>query len=309
VTPRVSIVLPTRNRAGLLKGAIESCLSQTLTNLEIIVVDDGSEDSTPDVVMSFNDRRLIYLKQDQAGLPGALNTGFRQSGGELLTWTSDDNRYHPNAIATMGRFLEIHPEIDIVYAGARLVDEAGHPLGNWPVAPPEELDRVNCVGACFLYKREVYERLGEYDPAWALVEDYEFWLRARRLFTLKAIDQPLYDLCCHNDSLTSTRWVDVRLQVLKLKTKYVWRQVPFWERRKNLGAGYLLLSHILYDRNDQLPSRRCSLLAFLADPFRFACCKAVCRGLFPRRIWTALKGLRIRLLLDRAYAWPNNSSR
>lgn len=296
--PRVSIVLPTRNRAPLLRGAIESCLSQTFTDLELIVVDDGSEDSTAAVVRSFDDPRVVYVSQDHGGLPIALNTGFRQSRGELLTWTSDDNRYHSNALATMVTFLEAHPEVAIMYAGAKLIDETGQSIGVWPLAPPKMLDQFNCVGACFLYRRKVYEVLGDYDPLWNLAEDYEYWLRARNRFAFSTIDQALYDLCVHNDCLTSTRWIEVRLKVLQLKQKYVWKSMSFWERRRNLGAGYLLLSHLLYERGHPHLALRNSLVSIVVDPFRGSAYKGVIRGLMPRAFWKVLRNLRDRVRQD-----------
>src|SRR5438128_2730451 len=111
--PLVSIVLPTYNRAALLGGAVESCLRQTWKHLELLIVDDGSTDSTGDVAGEWarRDSRVRYLKQENGKIPRALNTGFRAASGEFFTWTSDDNLFEPEAIEIMATYLIEHPEV------------------------------------------------------------------------------------------------------------------------------------------------------------------------------------------------------
>jgi len=100
--PLVSIVLPTYKRAHVLPSAISSVLNQTHANLELIVVDDNSPDETRDVVASFSDPRIRYVRNDpNLKLPRTLNRGFSLSRGDYLTWTSDDNLYAPTAIERM----------------------------------------------------------------------------------------------------------------------------------------------------------------------------------------------------------------
>ena len=117
-TPRrtlVSIVLPVFNGAPYVRQSIESCLNQTHRDIELIVVDDSSEDGTVDIVKSYTDPRLTLIQHDRnRKLPAALNTGFRRSGGAYLTWTSHDNYYVPTAIAELVQFLEESTGVDFV---------------------------------------------------------------------------------------------------------------------------------------------------------------------------------------------------
>ncbi|MEW6378190.1 MAG: glycosyltransferase [bacterium] len=199
----VSIVLPTHNGRRYLRQAIQSCLDQTYAHLELIIVNDGSTDSTEAIIREYRDERLtrISLPANQ-GLARALNAGFAQAAGGLLTWTSDDNFYAPEALECMVRFLEAHPAVDFVYADYSLVDEYGHVLQSVPVPPPERMLVGNGVGACFLYHRRVYEVLGCYNPECALAEDYEYWLRVLGRFTMKPLNLPLYFYRRHSRSLT-----------------------------------------------------------------------------------------------------------
>ncbi len=201
----VSIVLPTYNRAALLPGAIESCLRQTYEELEVIVVDDGSTDGTPEVVSAFErqDSRVRYLRQANQKLPAALNTGFRVSRGEFLTWSSDDNRFHPDAIQIMAEALEHSPDVGLVYCGYELVDAEGNVLQRIRVPGPETLAVVDNV-FCFLYRRVVYEVIGEYDPHWLYVEDYDYWLRIQKKFKIAYLpDVYPYSYMTHPGSLGS----------------------------------------------------------------------------------------------------------
>jgi glycosyltransferase involved in cell wall biosynthesis len=211
--PLVSIVLPTYNGERYLREAIDSCLKQTHPCLELLVVDDGSRVDVRPIIEAAADPRVRYLRHaENQGLPTALNTGFAASRGEYLTWTSDDNRYHPQAIARMVEYLERHPEVGLVYTGVRLLDEAGAPGELFPPPPPETVWVQNCVRACFLYRRQVFDRVGPYDPEVPLVEDYDYWLRTARLFRLARLDEILYDLRAHTSSLTATLSLERKCQ-------------------------------------------------------------------------------------------------
>jgi len=128
--PLVSIVLPTYNGARYLRESIDSCLRQTYDNLELIIVNDGSTDETEEIVLSYDDPRIVYAKHHpNAGLPRSLNVGFALAKGDYLAWTSDDNYYADNAIEVMVRKLqEWEPRVSMVYCDSYIIDEAGQIL-------------------------------------------------------------------------------------------------------------------------------------------------------------------------------------
>ncbi|HSD51518.1 MAG TPA: glycosyltransferase [Candidatus Methylomirabilis sp.] len=264
--PLVSIILPTYNGERYLAESIASCLGQTHPNLELVVVDDGSSADIRDIVEAARDERVRYLcHPENQGLPAALNTGFAASRGDYLTWTSDDNRYRPQAIARMVEHLESHPEVGLVYAGCRLIDERGETGGIAPSGPPETIWCRNCVGSCFLYRRQVFERVGEYDPTVLLVEDYDYWVRVARNFRLERLDDILYDLRLHPSRLTSTLSLDRKreshLKVLaKMRQNGLGAPVPLSVLRRSRAG-----MHIVYGRDyffgGQTRSARRDLLA------------------------------------------------
>lgn len=223
--PQVSIILPTYNGASrYLHGSIKSCLNQTHRNLELIVVDDGSNDQTFEVVKSFCDDRIRYIRHEKnLRLPRALNTGFRASRGEFLTWTSDDNEYLPDAIERMVRFLRDHRESDFVYADYHALDVESGKTELRRLPDQLDLARKNSIGACFLYTRRVYQKVGDYDPKYELVEDYDYWIRVAKQFKMIHYRGSLYMYREHARSLKSTRTHSVVLfdNILKFERHYI----------------------------------------------------------------------------------------
>ncbi len=204
----VSIVLPTHNGSKYIRRSIDSCLTQTHRRLELIVVDDGSTEDMGAIVSEFDDPRIRYVRHHtNKGISAALNTGFALATGDYLTWTSDDNWYDPKAIERLGTFLQKHPDIGFVYASSYIVDERQRPRIRRSL-PPQELTRQNGVGACFLYTRQVYRAVGEYNPDAFLVEDYDYWVRVSKQFRMQRILSPLYSYRYHEKSLTSAYSVD-----------------------------------------------------------------------------------------------------
>ena len=215
-SPLVTIVLPTYNRAHLLADAIHSVLQQSYTNLELIVVDDNSPDNTQEVVQSFDDSRLQYVKNEtNLKLPGTLNKGFSVANGDFLTWTSDDNLFSEQAIEEMVSALQ-KGGADFVFADyyefSELDTENNLPKDVKHVRLPDELslEKGNQVGACFMYTRKAYDAVGEYNTDLFLVEDYDYWIRIGALFEIEHIAKPLYFFRRDDQTLFCSRFCEVK---------------------------------------------------------------------------------------------------
>ena len=204
--PVISVVLPTHNGERFLDSAIASIVAQRCEDWELIVVDDGSTDTTPTLVASWVEKdpriRSVRLSPNR-GLPTALNAGFARAAGTYFTWTSDDNSYAPEAFESLLAALRAPDRPDLVWSGYAEIDESGLTIGERGAGSAEDLLLANTVGACFLYRREVDAALDGYDTNLPLAEDYDFWLRASRRFRLKPIDASLYEYRVHAGSLTA----------------------------------------------------------------------------------------------------------
>lgn len=201
----VSIVLPTFNpRKKYLMAAVLSCLRQTHKNFELIVVDDGSKIILDKFCLRFGDRRIRYIRhQTNKGLAAALNSGFRRARGKYLTWTSDDNLYAAEALELMIGYSE-EKKADMVYADYYLISPKGHVLRCVFNRTPEYLETANCIGFCFLYKKSIYESIGDYKETdkFKYIEDYDYWLRVKGGFKIEKLNRCLYFTRIHPGSLS-----------------------------------------------------------------------------------------------------------
>ncbi len=178
--PLISIILPVYNGQDYLIPAVESILNQTYKNFELIIVDDASTDNTPEIVDEFAKQdariRVIHNKENKK-LPASLNIGHRVAKGRYVTWTSHDNLLKPVFLEKLfGRLRE--KDADIIYSDYDLIDRDGNIYDYQHTEPHYHLIFGNTIGAAFLYKREVFEKLNGYIENLYLVEDYDFWLRA-----------------------------------------------------------------------------------------------------------------------------------
>lgn len=205
----VSIVLPVYNGAKFLRDSIDSVIAQTYQNWELLILDDCSTDETPEIAREYEakDQRVHYYRNEKnLKLPGNLNKGFSLAKGDYLTWTSDDNLYYPQAIETMLTTLK-EKKVGLVYTSYRIMEENGDTYQVLLAAGGSKgcILGGNAVGACFLYTREVYQTIGDYDVDLFLVEDWDYWQRVMMKFPFYPITEVLYDYRKHGAALTYTR--------------------------------------------------------------------------------------------------------
>jgi glycosyltransferase involved in cell wall biosynthesis len=207
----VSVILPTYNGSHYIRESINSCLAQTHENIEVIIVDDGSTDETPQVIASYNDKRIKYIRHEtNKGLPNALNTGFSNATGPYLTWTSDDNYYAETAIERMLSFSK-EKNCPFVYCDYFFIFEDTSPMKRAYLPDLIDLKRSNDVGCCFLYINEVMKTVGQYDPATKLAEDYDYWIRVSKKYRLCHLGEPLYYYRVHKKSLYVSKYIEVKI--------------------------------------------------------------------------------------------------
>lgn len=222
--PKVSIVLPTYNGEDYLRESIESVIAQSFTDWELIIVNDCSTDSTPQIADEYAAKdcriRVIHNQTNQK-LPNSLNIGFESASGDYLTWTSDDNIFHHEALIKMHDFL-LHNDYCMVCARMRYIDNNGHVLSLIPEDfCSDSFYYTNNVRACFMYKRCVLDSIGPYDSDLFCVEDYDYWMRIMNHYKkIGFIPEILYYYRMHNNSLSSTHYAKVRKQLAKMRNKY-----------------------------------------------------------------------------------------
>lgn len=195
-TLKVSIIIPAYNAEKYIKQCVDSCLSQTYTNFEIIAIDDGSTDSTVKILQEYGATIKVVNKKN-SGTASALNVGIKQSNGEWIKWISADDVLLNDSIEILMNTAEQIPDAKncIFYTDYFYINEHGIITGefiqrNYNYSTQEErnrilLNRLRGRGSSSLMHRSIFDKVGYYDESLRSSEDYEFWLRACLIYDIR----------------------------------------------------------------------------------------------------------------------------
>ena len=181
--PTISVIIPTYNGARYIREAIDSVLAQTYTDYEIIVVDDGSTDDTAAILQSYGDR-INPIHQPNQKLPTARNNGVAASKGKYIAFLDSDDQFLPDKLQIQARMLDENPDLGLVASGHEEIDEAGRSISithPWIHFPNISLESILFYGlappSAVLIRRDWFELVGGFDPAFIYTEDMDFWYR------------------------------------------------------------------------------------------------------------------------------------
>lgn len=197
MTPPISVVMSVYNGECWLREAVDSALGQTLDDFELIVIDDGSTDSTAEILAGYRDPRLRVVRQPRAGLTVSLNRGVRLTAAPLVARLDADDVALPERFARQVAFLGAHPEVGLLGTGCHDVDPVGRALRTY--RPPEGdseirralIRRNPFVHSSVMLRRAALERAGLYDEALEVAQDYDLWMRISRVTRLANLPEPL----------------------------------------------------------------------------------------------------------------------
>jgi len=205
--PPVSVCLLTYNRADLLPKTVESLLAQSFSDFEFIISDDCSSDNTEEICREYarRDARIRYLRNDRnLGMPGNLNLSLQVANGFYLANLHDGDVYRHDLITKWKNALDNHPTAGFVFNAYRLRREDGSEIiykDAYPsLIPGRELGARllsrwdSCVFGTVMARREIYERLGWFDPRFGNYSDVDMWIRIAREYDAAYVNEPLIDL-------------------------------------------------------------------------------------------------------------------
>jgi len=206
----VSVVLPVRDGERFVHEAVESVLAQTYADLELIVVDDGSTDATPEILRGFRDERLRVLRQEPAGLVAALQCGVTEARAPLVARMDADDVSEPARLERQVELLERRPRVGMVATWTAVIDEEGHELRR-EVLPPAHADLARRLllrnpfqHGSVVVRREALEAAGSYRDDYGANEDYDLWRRLARSWELACVPEVLYRYRVHAGAVTQT---------------------------------------------------------------------------------------------------------
>ena len=213
--PTVSVILPVYNGVNYLRFAIESVLGQTFKDFELIVIDDGSKDSTPEVARGYGER-IRYVRQENTGVAGAFNHGLRLCAGRYISWLSHDDVFHERKLEKQVEALERHEGPAVCYTDIEMIDSRGevsieHKLPEY--GRDETLRHVLTGGpicsACYslMFDRRCIEEVGTYSETWRYTQDVDMLSRFARRFPLIRVPGALMQVREHDSrGVRSEKW-------------------------------------------------------------------------------------------------------
>jgi glycosyltransferase involved in cell wall biosynthesis len=204
--PRVSLVLPSLNHGAYVGAAVESVLAQTFGDLELLVQDAGSTDTTREILAGLDDPRLRVVVEADYGQADAVNRGFARARGEILGWVNADDELEPDAVERALAAFDADATAELVYGRGWYVDEAGARLRPYAVLPFDPrllLTRDYILQPAAFWRRSLWERVGPLDASLHYAFDWDWFVRASRTtrFRLLEADLARYRLTGVNKSL------------------------------------------------------------------------------------------------------------
>jgi glycosyltransferase involved in cell wall biosynthesis len=212
ITPKVTVIMPVYNGEKYIALAIQSILNQTFPNFELIIINDGSTDTSKKIAESFSDPRIRILDQDKnLGLVATRNRGFKEARGEYIALLDADDTTSPDRLEREATFLDTHPNFGLVGSQVRLIDQNGTPTGvKWEESVPSEKLPIRLLfGNCFsqsslMLRKEALPREW-YKEGFAPAEDYELWVRILESWKAWNLPTVLLNYRIHGKNTSETK--------------------------------------------------------------------------------------------------------
>ncbi|MDD5638815.1 MAG: glycosyltransferase [Candidatus Pacebacteria bacterium] len=248
----ISVIIPTYNRAHLLSRAIDSVLSQTFQDFELIIVDDGSTDNTKEIVEEYQkkDERIKYLWEENSGGPAKpKNTGIKNSQGEFIAFLDSDDEWLPEKLEKQLKLFENSNNLGFVSCNALIIDENNNIKGEYQSPRNKSFINLldgNKISNCgVIVKKNIFEELGIFDENLKFGEDWEMWLRIAKKYNFDSVYESLIKCYLHQNNITKTIENFKQIEDFKYileKYKDDFKKYPKVKSRplRNIGTFYIL---------------------------------------------------------------------
>jgi glycosyltransferase involved in cell wall biosynthesis len=258
---KISVLIPTYHRGQLLAATLHSALTQTWSELEIIVIDDASTDDTYAVACSVQDARLRVVRHMQnLGVSAALNTGIQAAQGDLIAILEHDDIWLPEKLARQIPLFD-NPEVGLVYCGVAMVAEEGEigrtaPLKRGDIYEELLFKSYITTSSSVVVRRACFEQAGLFDETLHGTQDYDMWIRIARHYKVDFVPDVLVNFAAYRHlRLNSPSRLALTYRLLTKKFESYWYPSPLL-RRQVLAYRRYSLADLLGATGDTAQAQR-----------------------------------------------------
>ena len=279
--PKVSVIIPTFNRVELLERAIQSVVSQTFQDYEIIVVQNGPTESSKSIADQFSQNGILihYLYDPIQGGANARNKGVLAAKGDYVAFLDDDDEWLPQKLSEQVSFLEQSSDVSLVSCRALRIKEDG----SVDVIPPDPASYLTYKTlilegtvipslSSVMIRRECFDKVGLFNTAFLISDDHEFFLRIATRYGIFIMDKPLFRYNWHpnNISKNSLRMYTEKIAIIRQQKPFAEGGVTATDLRKairNYGNIFYSIASDYRDKQQYSQAFKSYLAAIYCDPF------------------------------------------
>lgn len=246
--PLVSVLMATHNGSRFITEAIDSVISQSYQNLELIIIDDASSDGVEKIVESYGDRRIkLVSNQERLGLTKSLNKGIELSRGEYIARIDDDDIWASDQkLSRQVALMQAHPQVAVCGTQNQVINEDGQAMYKWHVALEDAqirrlmLRRNQMVHSGVLIRRRALEEAGKYDERLRYAQDYELWMRLGLKYRFANLPDVFIKQRVNSRGVTSQNNMRQFLIFLRTAWRYRHDYPGFWLNGTTYGQEFLV---------------------------------------------------------------------
>ena len=280
VKPLISVVITAYNVESFIVQSIVSALNQTCTNLEVIVVDDGSKDGTVKAVEQFDDARLRLIQKENGGCASARNAGVEVARGDFISFLDGDDFWMLNKLERELKWFESHPNADLVFSWSLIVDEHGESLGILKSNTQRSFSFDDLLienpignGSAVLIKKKALDQAGLFDESLPASSDTDMWLRLARLNNDNFICLPQIFTCYRRRASQTTsnyRRMEKSYELILAKARLIAPNISRGSERRSRCNACRYHAYIAYEEGDLKAARSRLLRSFTSAPITFS---------------------------------------
>lgn len=282
--PKVSIIMPAYNSEKYIAEAIDSILNQTYADFEFIIINDGSQDKTKDIILSYSDHRIVYLEnKENQGIVGALNRGIDSSKGKYIARFDADDIAVSTRLEKQVLYMESHEDVCVLGTGIKIFGENIKTQTRVFSVDSNKLKAELLFSSCVAHptvmirKKILDENKLKYDTDFAGVEDYHLWWRIAQIGKIETLTEILHEYRIHENQITQKytekdkkileNFIIIRMNDLKITLTETERKVflnyccgeynPFFEEEINCFID--ILSRVIKNNQENKYFRQTSL--------------------------------------------------